>query len=176
MKIIKAIAITTTLLASSYASAAAPWLHVRQSVTINAPAGKVWNAVKDFNALNSWHPALAKDEIVEGTNNTVGAVRLLTLKDGGTIKEKLLAFDAAHHKFRYTILEGVIPVSDYTSTLIVASAGKGKATVTWSGHFHRKNTGDNPADNENDKTAVDTITGVYKGGLDNLKKMLEGGA
>ena len=176
MKIIKAIAITTTLLASSYVSAAAPWLHVRQSVTINAPAGKVWNAVKDFNALNSWHPALAKDEIVEGTNNTVGAVRLLTLKDGGTIKEKLLAFDAAHHKYRYTILEGVIPVSDYTSTLTVASAGKGKATVTWSGRFHRKNTGDNPADNENDKTAVGAITGVYQGGLENLKKMLEGGS
>ena len=173
MEIIKAIAIATTLLASSYASAAAPWLHVRQSVTINAPLGKVWNAVKDFNALNSWHPALAKDEIVEGTNNTVGAVRLLTLKDGGTIKEKLLAFDAAHHKYRYTILEGVIPVSDYTSTLTVASAGKGKATVTWSGRFHRKNTGDNPGDSENDKTAVDTVTGVYQSGLDNLKKMAE---
>src|SRR5271168_4984259 len=93
MKIIEAIAITTVFLASSYASAAAPWLHVRQTITINAPAGKVWKAVKDFNALNSWHPALAKDEIVEGTNNTVGAVRLLTLKDGGTIKEKLLAFN-----------------------------------------------------------------------------------
>ena len=32
------------------------------------------------------------------------------------------------------------------------------------------------ADNENDKTAVDTITGVYKGGLDTLKKIMEGGA
>jgi hypothetical protein len=31
-------------------------------------------------------------------------------------------------------------------------------------------------DNENDQTAVDTITGVYKSGLDNLKKMMEGGA
>ena len=44
--------------------------------------------------LNTWHPALASDEIVEGTNNTVGAVRLLTLKGGGTIKEKLLAYNA----------------------------------------------------------------------------------
>ena len=30
------------------------------------------------------------------------------------------------------------------------------------------------ADNENDKTAVDTINRVYEGGLDNLKK--EGGS
>jgi hypothetical protein len=30
------------------------------------------------------------------------------------------------------------------------------------------------ADNETDKTAVDTINGVYEGGLDNLKR--EGGS
>ncbi len=68
-----------------------------------------------------------------------------------------------------------MPVSDYTSTFVVKSAGKGKSTVTWTGHFKRKNVGDNPADNENDKAAVDTINGVYQGGLDNLKKMAEAG-
>ena len=31
------------------------------------------------------------------------------------------------------------------------------------------------ADNENDETAVDTINGVYRGGLDNLKKKMQGG-
>jgi hypothetical protein len=31
----------------------------------------------------------------------VGAVRLLTLKDGGTVKEKLLAFTPAARTFRY---------------------------------------------------------------------------
>ena len=175
MKIIKAIGLTTTLLASAYVSAAASWLHVSQSVSINAPAAKVWKAMKDFNGLNTWHPAVAKDEIVEGKNDAVGAVRLLTLKDGGTIKEKLLAFNGPARKFRYAILEGVLPVSDYSSSVSVVADGKGKSKVTWTGRFHRKNTGDSPADNENDKTAVDTITGVYRAGLDNLKKMMEGG-
>jgi hypothetical protein len=33
------------------------------------------------------------------------------------------------------------------------------------------------ADNENDKIAVDAMNGIYKGGLDNLKKkMMEGGS
>jgi mxaD protein len=175
MKIIHSIALTMTVLASGYAVAAAPILHVTQTIEINAPAHKVWKTVESFDALNTWHPAVANDEIVEGTNNTVGAVRLLTLKDGGTIKEKLLAFEPKAHKFRYAIVEGVLPVSDYTSTFTVASAGKGKSTVTWSGHFRRKDTGANPADNANDKTATDTITGVYQGGLQNLKKTLEGG-
>jgi len=68
---------------------------------------------------------LASDEIVEGTNNTVGAVRLLTLKGGGTIKEKLLAYDDAGHSFKYSILEGAVPFSHYTSTFIVKSLGFG---------------------------------------------------
>jgi mxaD protein len=173
MKLISATALAVTVLASGYSVAAAPELHVHKTVTINASADKVWNLVKDFNGLNNWHPAIAKDDIVEGTNNTVGAVRLLSLKGGGTIKEKLLAFDAAGHSFRYAIVEGVIPVSSYTSRLSVKSAGDNKSTVTWSGKFKRKNVGDNPGDSENDKTAVDTITGVYQSGLDNLKKLAE---
>lgn len=173
MKINSAIAAGLCLLACGFAQAAAPRLTVGKTITIDAPAVKVWNAAKDFNALNTWHPAVATDEIVEGQNNTVGAVRLLTLKGGGTIKEKLLAFDAAGRSFKYAILEGVLPVSGYTSTFAVKSAGKNKSSVAWTGHFKRKNVGDNPADGENDKTARDTIGGVYQGGLDNLKKIVE---
>jgi mxaD protein len=173
MKINTAIVTGLSLLACSYAWAGAPRLTTSKTVDIDASAAKVWRAARDFNGLNTWHPAVATDEIVEGTNNTVGAVRLLTLKGGGTIKEKLLKFDPSRRSFKYTILEGVLPVSDYTSTLVVKSRGKGKSSVTWSGWFKRKNVGDNPGDNENDKTAVDTIGGVYQGGLDNLKKMVE---
>jgi mxaD protein len=174
MKIKSAIVFGLSMLACGYALAAAPPLTTSKTITIDASAGKVWNAAKDFNGLNTWHPAVATDEIVEGKNNTVGAVRLLTLKGGGTIKEKLLVFNSAGRTFKYAILEGVVPVSDYTSTFAVKSIGKDKSSVTWSGHFKRKNIGDNPAANENDKTAVDTVGGIYQGGLDNLKKIVEG--
>jgi mxaD protein len=173
MKSFIAIAASSLIAASTLCVAAAPALSASKSITINAPVAKVWDAVKDFNGLNTWHPAVATDQIVEGKNNEVGAVRLLTLKGGGTIKEKLLQFDAAGHSFKYSILEGVLPVSSYTSTFTVKAAGEGKSDIVWSGQFKRKNVGDSPADNENDKTAVDTIGGVYQGGLDNLKKQLE---
>jgi len=173
MKINTAIIVGLSMLACGYTWAAAPPLTTSKTITIDAPAAKVWRAAKDFNGLNAWHPAVATDEIVEGKNNTVGAVRLLTLKGGGTIKEKLLRFDPAGRSFKYAILEGVLPVSDYTSTFVVKSVGKDKSTVTWTGHFKRKNVGDNPAENENDKTARDTIGGVYQAGLDNLKKIVE---
>jgi mxaD protein len=175
MKIIDAIALASVLVVSSgHAFAAAPWLHVTQTVDIAAPAGKVWDAAKNFDQLNTWLPPVAKDEIVEGQNNTVGAVRLLTLKDGGTVKEKLLAFTPAARTFRYQIVESVLPVSHYTSVFTVKSAGKGKSTVTWSGRFKRKNEAASPGDNENDKAATDAITGVYQAGLSTLKKNLEG--
>ena len=173
MKINTAIVVGLSMLTCGYTWAAAPPLTASKTITIDASAAKVWRAAKDFNALNTWHPAVATDEIVEGKNNTVGAVRLLTLKGGGTIKEKLLRFDPAGRSFKYAIIEGVLPVSDYTATFVVKSVGKDKSSVTWTGHFKRKNVGDNPADNENDKTAVDTIGGVYQGGLENLKKIVE---
>jgi mxaD protein len=174
MKIIRAIALASVLSAASgHVYAAAPWLHVAQTVHIQASAGKVWDTVKNFDQLNTWLPPVAKDEIVEGQNNTVGAVRLLTLKDGGTVKEKLLAYTPAARTFRYMIVESVLPVSHYTSVVTVKSAGKGKSTITWSGRFKRKNEGPSPGDNENDKAATDTITGVYQAGLSTVKKMLE---
>jgi len=174
MKTITTSALAISLLASGYCVAEAPQLHVRKTIVIDADPAKVWQTVANFDALASWHPAVAKDEIVEGGNNSIGEVRLLTLKGGGTIKEKLLGFSDAEHRFRYAIVEGVLPVSAYTSTFTVTPVGTNKTSVTWSGSFKRKNVGDNPGDDENDKTAIVTIGGVYKAGLDNLKKIAEG--
>ncbi len=173
MNIVRIIAAIALASVAGSSLAAAPQLKASESVTINAPVAAVWDKVKSFDGLNNWHPAVAKDEIVEGNNDEAGAVRLLTLKDGGTIKEKLLRFSDAKHSFKYAILEGVLPVSSYTSTLVVTPAGKSSSKVTWSGSFKRKDTGDKPADNADDKTATTTISGVYRGGLDNLKTLVE---
>jgi mxaD protein len=98
---------------------------------------------------------------------------LLNLKGGGTVKEKLLGYDAAAHSFKYAILESVLPLSDYTSTFVVKSLGKSKSEVTWAGRFKRKDISDHPGDKENDKAAIDTANAIYQGGLDNLKKIVE---
>lgn len=173
MRALKLVAFAGLAAVSMAAFAAATQLKVSKQVTINAPADQVWATVKNFDGLDKWHPALESDRIVAGKNNEVGAERLLTLKGGGTIREKLLAFDDKHYTMKYSILEGVLPVSDYTSTITVASAGKDRSMVTWSGAFKRKDTSDKPAADANDETATKTMSGVYEGGLDNLKKMME---
>jgi mxaD protein len=100
-------------------------------------------------------------------------VRVLTLKDGGTIKEKLLSFDAAGRYFRYAIVDGVLPVSGYESTFVVKPMGRDRSMVVWAGRFKRKNPAANPGDLENDKAAVTAVSGVYRAGLDNLRKLAE---
>jgi mxaD protein len=153
-------------------SAGAQQLKVEESVQINAPADKVWEKVSNFNDLGAWHPAVKSTEMVSGKNNKVGAMRLLTLQDGGTIKEKLLAYNSKKMTFKYSIIEGVLPVSGYVSSVTVMPAKDG-SKVVWKGTFKRKDLSDKPADGQDDATATKTITTVYRAGLDNLKKISE---
>ena len=142
-------------------------LAITKTVQIDAPASAVWAKIRDFNSLNGWHPAVIRDEIVEGENNTVGTVRLLTLGDGGTIREKLLIWDDAGMNLTYNIIEGVLPVRDYVATLKVERLTDKSSKVTWSGSFSASAGADV-------QKASDTIRGIYDAGLDNLSKMMSG--
>jgi len=149
-------------------------LSVEEKIEVNAPASAVWFNLHSFGDMGAWHPAVKKTEIVEGYNNKAGAVRLLTLQDGSTIKERLLDYKFKEKNYEYEIIEGVLPVSNYVSTLTVTEAKDGKSLIVWKGNFKRKDLSDNPVAGQSDDDAVKTVTGVYKGGLENLKKIAEG--
>ena len=83
-------------------------------------------------------------------------VRTLSLKGGGTIKEEQVSRDDKAMAYTYTILEGPLPVSDYTSTLAVAPSSSG-SKLTWTGSFKAKGAPDT--------VAVDAISGIYESGL-----------
>lgn len=148
-------------------------LNVEEKIEINAPTKDVWFKLHNFSDMGAWHPAVKKTELVEGQNNKAGAVRLLTLQDGGSIKEKLITYKFKEKSFEYEIVEGVLPVTGYVSTLTVTEINDGKTLVVWKGSFKRKDTSEKPATGLGDEDAVKTITSVYKGGLDNLKKVSE---
>ena len=150
-----------------YLQVAANVLKVSESVEINAPAEIVWGLAGDFGNLGAFHPAVAKTEIVEGTK------RVLTLQDGGKINETLTAYSAKKTMKSYKITESVLPVSDYTATFKVIAMGKSKSKVVWNAAFKRADQAATPAEGKDDATATKTITGVFRGGLDNLKKLAE---
>ena len=48
------------------------------------------------------------------------------------------------------------------------------AVVEWRGAFYRGFPNNDPPPEQNDEAAVKAVTGVYKSGLANLKKLVEG--
>jgi hypothetical protein len=145
---------------------------VVEKVTINAPADVVWAKLKNFDALKDWHPAVAASPADRG--NAVGSVRTLALKGGGEIVEALESHSDEQRRFSYRAKDGgALPVSNYSATIQVSGEG-GSCVVEWRGAFYRGHPGNEPPPDKNDEAAVKAVTGVYRSGLANLKKLVEG--
>jgi hypothetical protein len=146
---------------------------VEKEIVIKADPAKVWAIVKDFGNMQAWHPAVASDKLETKDGATF---RLLTLKDGGTIYEKLKSADDADMKLKYEIIEGVLPVADYNATMTVKPGpGAGESTVVWMARFYRVYKLNPPIPpGQDDESAVNAVTGVFEAGLPGLKKLAEG--
>lgn len=110
---------------------------VYTSSVIGAPADQVWAAIRDFNGLPSWHPAIAESRIEGGAPaDQVGCVRAFRLKDGGFIREKLLALSDYDFTCTYSILESPMGVENYIATLKLSPITDGGRTFAeWSAEF-----------------------------------------
>ena len=142
-------------------------ISVSESKTVDAAPDKVWSAIGDFDAISSWHPAVSSSDISEGVNNEPGAQRHLMLGDGGTVDEQLVSRDDDGMTYSYKIIGGVLPVSNYMSTITVEPDGSEQSKVIWEGHF-------DPAEGQSEETAREVITNVYRAGVINIKSMMNG--
>lgn len=144
-----------------------------ETIEINAPADKVWALIGNF-ADWSWHPAVEK---TEATGNAVDATRVLTLKGGGIIKEKMTKRDDTKRSFAYEITDvdvKVLPVNQYSSIITVTDEG-GKSKVEWKAAYYRGFMQNDPPPELNEEAAQKAVSGVYKSGLEALKAKLEAG-
>ena len=147
---------------------------VEESIVINAPPAKVWAMVGDFNGLNKWVPPVEASTATTG--NTVGSVRTLSITGGEKLNEVLESYDAAGMKLGYRMLEPntkVLPVNNYSSTIMVTPEGASASKVSWKGAFYRGFMNNNPPAEMNDEAAVKAVTGLYKASLEKLKKVAE---
>lgn len=144
---------------------------VIETVTIARPPEAVWMHVKDFDSLK-WHPAV--DATTADQGSAVGSVRRITLQGGGTLVERLERYSESDRTYSYQLLsEGPLPVSNYRSTLTVRPTGRGGSEVEWVATFMRADRSSKPAADRNDAAAVEAVTGVYRAGLDSLKRLSE---
>lgn len=158
---------------------------VDEEITINAPSAKVWGIIKEFGDM-SWLPPVKSTDAKGG--NTEGTTRILTLKSGGTVTEELKKYDDAGMTYAYKITDmssektinhagadvnvPVIPVDNYAATIKVEDKG-GSSVVTWKAGFYRAYTNNNPPEEMNEEAANNAIKGIFKEGLENLKKLAE---
>ena len=148
---------------------------VSETVEINVPPAKVWARIGNFQDIG-WLPGVEKTEGTGG--NADKATRKITLKGGATIDEELYAYSAEKMSYSYRITEvdvKVVPVNNYSSTITVTPAGDGKSTVEWRGAFYRGFMNNDPPPELSDEAAVKAVSGIYRSGLDSLKKELEAG-
>lgn len=192
MKKILHFALAAMLAAPMIASAHGPSRQkVDEKIVINAAPDKVWAVVGDFTGMDKWHPAVVSTKM-EGDKK-----RVLTIgeENGPTITEELKEHDNEKMMLKYKIVDmsvvgseehlGVkydvptIPVHNYLS-IISLKPVDGGTEVTWSGKFYRvfqlnyEKTEPRYPKGLGDEDAVKAVTDIYKSGLENLKKMVEG--
>lgn len=148
MRIALAVATGAALLLSGMTAQA---VESRARANSKLSADAMWAKIGDFCGIGTWHPAIEKCAL-----SADGKTRTLSLKGGGTIVEKLVKMDAAHHSYTYAIVSSPLPVAHYRSTISVAAKGAG-SVVSWKGKYEAKGA--------SDADAKKTIDGIYASGL-----------
>ena len=112
-------------------------VNVYVSSVIDASADNVWSRVRDFNGMPQWHPMIADSRIENGQPaDRVGCIRHFHTRDGGMIREKLLALSDYEYSCTYEILESPMGVTNYVATLKLTPVTDGtRCFAEWSAEF-----------------------------------------
>lgn len=92
------------------------------STVICAPIDAVWPLLRDFNAHERWHPAVARSDLEAGRQgDQVGSIRSFYLTSNEHLREQLLGLSDKDHQLRYTIVESDFPLSNYVAEISLKS-------------------------------------------------------
>jgi hypothetical protein len=144
-------------------------IKVYTSSVIDLNADQVWKTIRDFNGLPNWHP-LIRDSRIENrmASDQVGCIRSFHTRDGGLIRERLLALSDFDYTCVYEILESPMGVSNYVATLRLTPVTDGdRCFAEWSAEFD--------CDPEREQELAQSIgEGVFQAGFDALKSRTTG--
>lgn len=137
------------------------------SSVIDAPVQKVWDHIRDFNALPKWVPVVLDSRIEDALPaDKIGCVRNFSLSDGGNLREQLLALSDSDHSFTYNILASPMGVENYVATLELRPITDGDRTFAqWTAAFD--------CEPKREKELIREIgDDVFQAAFDNLKRQL----
>jgi hypothetical protein len=142
---------------------------VYTSSVIDAPAPKVWDKIRDFNALPRWHPRIRESRIENGEpSDKIGCVRDFRLQNGDRLREKLLGLSDYDMFCTYSILESPMPLTEYIATIRLTPISDGNRTfIEWTAEF-------DCAVEVGPELVSNIGTGVFQAGFDALKRQMAG--
>jgi hypothetical protein len=140
-------------------------IRVYVSSVIDASADNVWSRIRDFNALPLWHPGIADSRIENNEpSDRVGCIRHFHTRDGGAIRERLLALSDYDYSCSYEIIDSPMGVADYVATLKLTPVTDGQRSFAeWSAEF-------DCADGRKRELTELIGGGVFQIGFDALKR------
>ena len=138
---------------------------VEASRIIDAPIDRLWAEVADFNNIAAWHPDVTQSHLENASAGPAGAhaaeIRVLTLRNGTVVRERLVAIDHKGHRYTYSVLDGQLPLKNHISSMAMRPLDAHRTEVTWSASFV-------PAGAPGDALADGVRSGVLELGLQGL--------
>ena len=157
MRVTKLVLVTFIVFVIGTASAQA--LEARRRSEVPGNPQTIWAFAGDFCAIKDWHPLVADCKETQEGNDTF---RTLTLKDGGTIKEKMT--DKDDLSYSYEIVEGPLPVKNYKAKFWVEPDDEPERTaVYWEAEFD--------ANGASDDVATKKVFDILGAGMKGIKKI-----
>lgn len=141
-------------------------MNVYRSIIIEAPIDRTWAAVREFDSVGTWNPAVSAARMETGTSTAVGSVRHLDIVDGTVFRETLLAHSDVDHFYTYDIIEGPLPCTSYLSSHRFVPITEGNWTLgIWEGTFDCA---------KEDEATLESIVGdlIYRDGMKGLAAWL----
>ena len=145
------------------------WVHIA------APPAKVWSVIGHFHDL-SWDKLVARTEGTGG-DTPDSATRTVTLKSGGVLSaEELIRYEPQNFTYA-TFLPHVdvkvLPVTNYSSIVVVLPEPDGGSRVEWRSAFYRGYPNFNPPPELNETAAIHAVEAMTQPALDGLKAQME---
>jgi hypothetical protein len=97
---------------------------IHQTVTIDAPAGFVWDAIRDVGAI---HTRLARGFVLD--TRLEGDSRLVTFAGGAIARERIVDVDEGARRLAYSVVEG--RPTHHNASIQVFADGDDRSHVVW---------------------------------------------
>jgi hypothetical protein len=126
------------------------------SAVMYATLDQAWGMLRDFGALGNYHPYFQNSYIEDGRpSDQIGCVRYFEVREGGYLREQLLALSDDEHRCRYKILHIDANWKNYVAEMHLLPVTEGnKCFGEWWAEF------DVPAEEE--AAAIERVEGTFR--------------